>query len=76
MVDTPRFCVRITKPHDASFGELMNRLRTWLDLMKIQPKAFRSFADHSVEIVFRHEHDAVAFKTKFPWELSVSDGSP
>jgi hypothetical protein len=61
--------VRISKPADASFAQLMNWLRIWLDMMKIQPARFRSFDDMNVEITFHSEHDASVFKAQFVWPV-------
>ena len=65
MSRSPALSVRVPKPVDLTFAELMNRLRMWLDYRKIQPASFRTFDDLSVEISFRSEDDASAFKTQF-----------
>lgn len=61
-------CVYVEKP-EASFGETMNRIRSWLDNRKIQPVDFKSVAAPvgiAFEIRFKDENEASLFVREFP----------
>jgi hypothetical protein len=60
--------VRIEAPQ-ASFGDLMNRIRTWLDRWDIAPAEFKSDIARpgaiAIDIRFRSEDDAHLFEREF-----------
>lgn len=64
MEQTSILSVRITKPDDVSYAEIMIRLRTWLDAAKIQPKSFRSVSD-GFELRFHSENEVQRFTAEF-----------
>lgn len=54
---------------EASFGDIMNRVRAWLDRHKIEPAEFRSRATGPGEIAldlrFKNENEARLFEREF-----------
>jgi len=69
MAVNPPFVVRVEKKPGASFGDIMNAIRTWLDHCKIVPVSFEPVAeaDRGVgfEIAFKSEDEAHLFAREF-----------
>lgn len=55
--------------HEASFGDLMNQIRSWLDTHRIEPVEFksetRSRGAIALDLRFRTEDEASLFEQKF-----------
>ena len=64
---SPR-CVHVEKP-EASFGPIMNDIRSWLDSQKIQPAEFRSGPAEpgvvALDIRFNRDDEADLFEHAF-----------
>ena len=60
--------IRVEKP-EASFADLMNRIRSWLDNHKIEPTEFKSDTAEpgsvAFDIRFRSEDEARLFEMEF-----------
>ena len=54
---------------DTPLGSTMNKIRTWLDSEKIEPKDFKTVVAREglgFEIRFKSERDAERFQRQFP----------
>jgi hypothetical protein len=60
------FVVRVEKQPELSFGDIMNRIRTWLDHHKIEPISFVPVSNAArgvgFEIAFNSENEAHLFQ--------------
>jgi hypothetical protein len=70
MRDTQTVVVRLSQ--DDPLGEAMMRLRTWLDMAKIQPAEFKTLVDvkgYAFTIGFLSVGDADQFRAQFGTRL-------
>jgi hypothetical protein len=69
MALTSLTAVRAEHLPDTPFGGTMNKIRTWLDSEKIEPKDFKTVMARQglgFEIRFKSERDAERFQHQFP----------
>jgi hypothetical protein len=64
------FVVRVEKQPELSFGDIMNRIRTWLDHHKIEPISFVPYPTPLVELGLRSRSTARTRRTFFKREFA------
>ena len=60
--------IRIRVSLGSPLGETMNKMRTWLDRQKIQPREFKTGVDgkgYAFTIAFSNEDEAELFRQQF-----------